>query len=597
MSTAASSEAQLEALHGAIDQLADQLCCAVDGDVSFIVATESESERIQKLAMMINFVMDTARRAIEQVQQQAEEIRLKETRFRELFENMNDCVAVFNVAADGKDFVFSDINNAFLRTERIARGAVVGRRVTEVFPGVAEFGLLDVLRRVFATGTPEALPARFYQDHRISGWRANFVYQLPTREIVAVYRDVSAEKTAEAALRAALKSTEMLIDAAPIALVVVGKDQIIRRANEVAGKILGIKPAEMVGRDWRAFVPNATHEISTKSAEEGVLKDTQGNPISVLMSVIPAVVSGEEVVYIEAFLDLTERKQLEAQLQQSHKLEAVGQLAAGIAHEINTPTQFVGDNTRFVQQSFQTIQQTCALYAEMLQAAKINSVTPELVARIEQSAVTNDLDYLFKEIPAAISQTLEGVERITKIVRAMKEFSHPGSKEKASADLNQAIESTVTVASSEWKYVADLKLELDAQLPPVTCFLGEFNQAMLNLIVNAAHAISDVVKQKPGTKGEITIRSHRDGDLVEVRVSDTGGGIPEQIRSRIFEPFFTTKAVGQGTGQGLSVVYGTIVKRHGGTVTFETEVGRGTTFIIRLPLKLPEGSSPPQSKA
>jgi PAS domain S-box-containing protein len=584
VSTAASPEAQLEVLHGEIDQLADQLCCAVDGDVSFIVATESESERIQKLAMMINFVTDTARRAIEQVKQQAEEIRLKETRFRELFENMNDCVAVFNATADGTDFVFSDINSAFLRTEHIARAAVVGRRVTEVFPSVAEFGLLDVLRRVSATGTPEALPARLYQDSRISGWRENFVYQLPTREIVAVYRDVSAEKSAEAALRAALKSTEMLIDAAPIALVVVGKDQIIRRANEVAGEILGSKPAKMVGQDWRAFVPNAAHETSSKSAEEGVLKDTRGNPISVLMSVIPAVVSGEEVVYIEAFLDLTERKQLEAQLQQSHKLEAVGQLAAGIAHEINTPTQFVGDNTRFVQQSFQAIQETCALHAEMFQAAKTNSVTPELVARIEQAAVTNDLDYLFQEIPNAISQTLEGVERITKIVRAMKEFSHPGTKEKAAADLNKAIESTVTVASSEWKYVAEMKLDLEPKLPAVVCFLGDFNQAMLNLIVNAAHAIGDVVKQKPDTKGVITVSTRKDGGMVEVRVNDTGSGIPEEVRPRLFEPFFTTKGVGKGTGQGLSVVYGTIVKRHGGTVTFESEVGKGTTFIIRLPI-------------
>jgi signal transduction histidine kinase len=292
-----------------------------------------------------------------------------------------------------------------------------------------------------------------------------------------------------------------------------------------------------------------------------------------------------------------ERDAVEVQLHQAQKLEAVGQLAAGIAHEINTPTQFVGDNTRFVQQSFQTIQETCRLYTEMLQAAKTNSVTPELVTRIEKAAVAGDLDFLFKEIPDAISQTLEGVERITKIVRAMKEFSHPGSREKVAADLNKAIESTVIVASSEWKYVADLKLKLDPQLPLAVCFLGEFNQAILNLVVNAAHAIGDVVKQKPGTKGEITIRTRRDGDLAEVRVSDTGTGIPEKIRPRIFEPFFTTKDVGRGTGQGLSVVYGTIVKRHGGTVTFETEVGRGTSFIIRLPFKFPEVSSQPRSQA
>jgi signal transduction histidine kinase len=167
----------------------------------------------------------------------------------------------------------------------------------------------------------------------------------------------------------------------------------------------------------------------------------------------------------------------------------------------------------------------------------------------------------------------------------MKEFSHPGGKEKTAADLNRAIESTVTVAHNEWKYVADLKLELDPNLPLVPCFLGEFNQCILNLIVNAAHAIRDVVKLNPGIKGLITVQTRRDGDQVEVRVTDTGPGIPEAVRARIFEPFFTTKGVGQGTGQGLSMIYASIVKRHGGTVTFESEAGHGAVFIIRLPVK------------
>jgi signal transduction histidine kinase len=176
------------------------------------------------------------------------------------------------------------------------------------------------------------------------------------------------------------------------------------------------------------------------------------------------------------------------------------------------------------------------------------------------------------------------VDRVTKIVRAMKEFSHPGGKEKAAADLNKGIETTVTVARSEWKYVADLELDLDPALPLVPCYLGEFNQCILNLVVNAAHAIGDVVKQHPGTQGKITVRTRQDGSHAEVRVSDTGTGIPEAARPRIFEPFFTTKDVGKGTGQGLSIVYNTIAKKHGGEVSFETETGRGTTFILRLPI-------------
>jgi PAS domain S-box-containing protein len=290
-----------------------------------------------------------------------------------------------------------------------------------------------------------------------------------------------------------------------------------------------------------------------------------------------------------SYRDITERRALESQLRQLHKLEAVGQLAAGVAHEINTPTQYVGDNTRFVQESFDAILRICAEYAELLAATKSNSVTPELIQHIEELTKAESLDFLFTEIPLAIAQSLEGLERIRKIVAAMKEFSHPGGKEKSSADLNRAIESTATVSRNEWKYVADLKLDLDPTLPPVFCYLSEFNQAILNLIVNASYAIGDVERQNPGTRGTITVSTRQLGDQVEVRVSDTGTGIPAEIRPRIFEPFFTTKDVGKGTGQGLSVVHGSIVKRHGGSVTFESEVGKGTTFIILLPIGNQEG--------
>ena len=282
-----------------------------------------------------------------------------------------------------------------------------------------------------------------------------------------------------------------------------------------------------------------------------------------------------------------ERQAMEAQLRQAQKLESIGQLAAGIAHEINTPTQYVGDNTRFVKDSFPAIMQVLKSHEDLLAAVKNQAVTPELIARSEVLIKESDLEYLYVQIPTALGETLEGVERVSKIVRAMKEFSHPGGKGKSLADLNKAIESTATVARNEWKYVADLKLELEPELPLVPCFLGEFNQCVLNLIVNAAHAIGDVVKKNPGTKGLITVQTRRDGDHVEVRVTDTGTGIPESVRPKIFEPFFTTKDVGQGTGQGLTVVYANVVKKHGGTVTFETELGRGTTFIIRLPLHPP----------
>lgn len=278
-----------------------------------------------------------------------------------------------------------------------------------------------------------------------------------------------------------------------------------------------------------------------------------------------------------------ERRMMEIQLRQAQKLEAIGQLAAGIAHEVNTPTQYVGDNARFIEDSWTIVAKILRSHEELLQAFKENKLTPEMLVQAEELVASADLEYLYDQVPAAVKAALEGVERVAKIVRAMKEFSHPGSKEKTMADLNKAIESTATVARNEWKYVADLKLALDPGLAAVPCFLGEFNQSILNLVINAAHAIGDVVKDKPGAKGTITIETRRDGNDAEVRVTDTGGGIPETVRPHIFEPFFTTKGVGKGSGQGLSLVYGSIVKKHGGTVTFETQVGHGTTFILRLP--------------
>jgi signal transduction histidine kinase len=272
------------------------------------------------------------------------------------------------------------------------------------------------------------------------------------------------------------------------------------------------------------------------------------------------------------------------QLRQAQKMEAIGRLAAGIAQEINTPTQYVGDNTKFLKDSFQGIARVLEAHRAVLNAAKNGTVTAELIQNVERVESESDLAYLLEQVPCAIDETLEGIGRVAKIVHAMKEFSHPGGAEKSKTDINKAVETTATVARNEWKYVAELTLDLESQLPLVPCFAGEFNQAVLNLIVNAAHAIGDVIKSKSVTKGNITIRTRRVGDEVEVRITDTGSGIPVSVQSRIFEPFFTTKPVGQGTGQGLSFVYSTIVKKHGGSITFETEPDKGTTFVLRLPL-------------
>lgn len=282
--------------------------------------------------------------------------------------------------------------------------------------------------------------------------------------------------------------------------------------------------------------------------------------------------------------DITERRKLEMQLRQSQKLESIGQLAAGIAHEINTPMQFIGDNTRFLEQTFADLHPLLQAYGALLAAAETGSASPDLIGTARAAHDAASPDYLCSEIPKAIKDTLEGVARTTKIVRAMKTFSHPGAGEKRPVDLREAIESTLTISRSEWRHVADVVTEFEADLPTVPLLAAEFNQALLNLIINATHAIADT----KASKGTITVSARRDGEWIEVRVRDTGTGIPEKVQMRIFEPFFTTKPMGKGTGQGLTIARSVVVDQHGGTLDFESAPGQGTTFIIRVPLRVPE---------
>ena len=250
------------------------------------------------------------------------------------------------------------------------------------------------------------------------------------------------------------------------------------------------------------------------------------------------------------------------QLASAQKLESIGHLAAGIAHEINTPVQYIGDNAGFLSSAFE-----------------------DLLEMVDQSAKPTTLTYpTFRlEIPNAIEQMQEGINRVANIVKAMKRFSHPGPVEKIPMDLNQAIESTVLVCRNEWKYVAEVTTDFDPRLMLVPCVAGEINQVMLNLIVNAAHAIQDVVGET-GKKGKIHISTRHSGDLAEIRVIDTGCGIPEEIRSKVFDPFFTTKRAGKGTGQGLGIAHAVIVQKHRGKIWFDYWRRHPTPSSFRIPM-------------
>ena len=289
------------------------------------------------------------------------------------------------------------------------------------------------------------------------------------------------------------------------------------------------------------------------------------------------------------FSDIDERirdeQRQRAQLVQAQKMGAIGQLAAGVAHEINTPMQFVGDNLHFAKAAIDDLLTLVGMLRSAVESAVHTPLGEAQLAELAQAEIDLDFEYARDALPTAIERSLQGVDRVTKIVRAMKAFTHPDDGDTLSpTDLKGLIESTVMVASNEWKYVADVELALSANLPPVPCLGGELNQVVLNLIVNASHAIADVVGSS-GNKGKISISADSDATHAVIRIADTGTGIPDAARAKVFEQFFTTKEVGKGTGQGLAMAYNTIVERHKGSIEFETALGVGTTFIIRLPLK------------
>jgi len=409
-------------------------------------------------------------------------------------------------------------------------------------------------------------------------------------------REVADRKRAEEELRAAHAETERLLSAISSIVISLNDKDEITRWNATAESTFGIGPTEALNRsfpecgipwDWR-FIMDQVARL--KRDEEPLRLDDirytrpDGTEGFLGLTLNPIIHAGEYAGLLLLGRDISNRKILENQLIQAQKLESIGRLAAGIAHEINTPTQYVGGNIQFLQESFGSLMRLLESHQRLLAAARTRPVSPELIAEVESVSADIDLKYLSQEIPTAVADALEGIRRVSTIVRAMKEFSHPGAQEKSSVDINQAIRSTVTVARNEWKYVAEMVIDLDDDLPHVSCLPNDFNQVILNLIVNAAHAIAERLRVGSEEKGAITITTRADGDCAEIRVADTGMGIPENIRARIFDPFFTTKEVGKGTGQGLTIAHDVIVRKHGGTLTFESEMDKGTTFIIRLPL-------------
>jgi len=360
--------------------------------------------------------------------------------------------------------------------------------------------------------------------------------------------------------------------------------------NSVAEQLLSLTKKESLSKSCRINVPFSSDREENllcldgeeqEGYEEGILTLPDGRSLPVSRQLFDIHIGGKEHL-VQVVFDITQRKNLERQLSIAQKLESIGLLAAGIAHEINTPIQYIGDSIRFVKEGFKDTAELIELYDETLKKHMTEDSREAFMKVIEEQKEVLDLDYVLDEAPKACDRAIEGVQRVASIVLAMKNFSHHGEEKPKVTDINQAIENTIIVTKNEWKYVAELETDLAQDLPLVCCLLGSINQVLLNAIVNAVHAIAETDRKEEG-EATINVSSAHEHPFVTIRIKDTGCGISKENQEKVFDPFFTTKEVGKGTGQGLAIAHDIVVNKHGGKIDIESEIGQGTTLIIQLP--------------
>lgn len=394
---------------------------------------------------------------------------------------------------------------------------------------------------------------------------------------------------------------QALLDSAGDAILITNPDGVIESANPHASRLFAGGAEDLSGKSVLNFIDDAAvqeifaeHLIAVSELGAELQSQSRRREVSVKRgdggtSVVAIKVSRlnpDDPSQLSIFMtDITEQKRLEVKVQHTNKLEAVGQLAAGIAHEINTPIQFVGDSVGFARESADQLLQLIELYDKTLDNLPDGVVSEDSWESIDDLREDADIEFLQQQLPLSFNRAGEGLARIAKIVRAMKEFSRRDEVlEMKNASIEEGLQSTLVVAQNEYRYVADVEEYYD-DLPPVRCNLGDLNQVFLNLIVNASHAIADKIGFRPQEKGIIRVKTYRENDVAVVEIGDTGNGIPSHLHERIFEPFFTTKEVGRGSGQGLAISHSIVVDKHKGQLSFETQEGVGTTFYIRLPIQ------------
>lgn len=404
-------------------------------------------------------------------------------------------------------------------------------------------------------------------------------------------RDVTAITRMSSALAAEQEKFLIILRSIGEGVITTDIEGKISLVNKVAEKITGWCQEEAAGKPLTAVlqVINESEDttfplnkLTQQFYDQLEVIGRDGSKKMLSASRAPILDKGSNALgFVLIVRDVTELKKNEARLALSQKLESIGQLAAGIAHEINSPMQYIGDNLSFLQESFAEIADIPRKYRDLLEAG---ADAQKIINCMKEWAQELDIDYLADEVPRAIEQSLEGVDKVHRIIGAMKDFSHPGYKEKQLTDINGIIEGTITISRNEWKYASEMHTDLDPELPSIPCQQEEINQVILNMIINSAHAIEEAQQKGSCVQGNITIKTRAKESFLEITISDNGIGIPPGVIPKIFDPFFTTKKIGKGTGQGLALAHDIVVHKHQGDISIESEENVGTTFVIRLPI-------------